>query len=196
VKRRFLVQTPVRRRVSALAAGVALAAVTAGCQVNSPQQTQVAYVPADGVPADVGQLAVRNLVLVGQGDGPAVVTGSAINLGTDPMTVKFQPQPAQGAATAPSGSEVSLGPREQVDLATKGLEISGVTAKPGTLIPVTITSSTGGTTVAQVPVLPPNLYYSTVTPAPTGASTGATSPAPPGGAVGSATPSTTSTTGG
>ncbi|WP_323101032.1 hypothetical protein [Intrasporangium sp. YIM S08009] len=168
MKRRFLVQTPVRRRVSALAAGVALAAVTAGCQVNSPVQTDVQYVPADGVPADVGQLAVRNLVLVGEGNGPAVVTGSAINLGTDQMTVKFQPQAAQGAATAPTGSEVSLGPREQVDLATKGLQISGVTSKPGTLVPVTITSSTGGTTVAEVPVLPATGYYSTATPAPTG----------------------------
>ncbi|WP_076261793.1 hypothetical protein [Intrasporangium flavum] len=172
MKRRFLVQTPVRRRVSALAAGLALAAVTAGCQVNSPVQTDVAYVPADGVPADVGQLAVRNLVLVGDGTGQAVVTGSAINLGTDPMTVKFVPQAAQGATAAPSGSEVPLGPREQVDLAGKGLQLSGVTAKPGTLVPVTITSSTGGTTVAQVPVLPPDGYYSTATPAPTGTTTG------------------------
>lgn len=196
MKRRFLVQTPVRRRVSALAAGVALAAVTAGCQVNSPQQTQVAYVPADGVPADVGQLAVRNLVLVGDGSGEVVITGSAINLGTDPMTVKFVPQAAQGATTAPSGSEVPLGPREQVDLANKGLQLSGVSAKPGTLTPITITSSTGGTTVAQVPVLPPEQYYSTATPAAAPTSTGTASPAPPGGAVGTATPSTTSTTGG
>jgi hypothetical protein len=171
VKRRSLVQTPVRRRVSALAAGVALAAVTAGCQVNSPVQTDQPYIPADGVPADIGQLAVRDLVLVGDGKGQTVVSGSAINLGADQMTVRFVPQATEGSSTAPSGSEVELGPREQVDLATKGLELSGVSSKPGTLVPVSITSSTGGTTVVQVPVLPATGYYSTVTPAPTTATT-------------------------
>jgi hypothetical protein len=166
VKRRLLVQTPARRRVSALAAGIALAAVTAGCQVNSPVQTDVPYVPADGMPADIGQLAVRDLLLVGDGSGVAVVSGSAINLGSQPMTVQFTAGDATQGASTSGAAQVQLSPRQQLDLASKGLELSGVSGKPGTLVPVTITSSTGGTTMVQVPVMPPAGEYATLTPAP------------------------------
>lgn len=172
MKRRFPAQAtarrPISRQVSALLAGAAVVAVTAGCQVNSPVQTDVPYVPADGVPVDVGQLAIRDLVLVGDGSGPAVISGSAVNLGDNPMTVKIAPQAPSGSSSTPTTSEFQLGPREQVNLSTKGLQISQLTGKPGTLVPVTVTSSTSGSAVANVPILLPDLYYSTVTPSPTG----------------------------
>jgi hypothetical protein len=154
--------------VTTVLAGVALAAVTTGCQVNSPVQTNEQYVPADGVPANVGQLALRDLALVGDGKGTVVISGSAINLGQQDMTVQIAAQADPNAATPPTGSELQLGPREQVNLTTKGLQLSAVTAKPGAIVPVTVTSSTGGTTVVKVPVLAPVGYYATVTPAPTG----------------------------
>ena len=159
---------PSTRRVSTVLAGVALALVTTGCQVNSPVQTDVAYLPADGVQADVGHLALRDLVLVGDGTGTVVVSGSATNLGEQDMTVQIAAQPDPNATTPPSGSEVQLRPHEQVNLATKGLQLSAVTTKPGGLQPLVVTSSTGGTAVVKAPVLTPQNYYSTVTPAPTG----------------------------
>ena len=172
MKRRFPALTtarrPFTRHASALAVGVAVVAVTAGCQVASPVQTDVTYIPADGVPVDVGQLAVRDLLFVSDGTGPAVISGSAINLGEQPMTVTIAPQASQGSATTPSTSEVSLGPREQVNLADKGLQVTSLTAKPGTLVPVAVTSSTGGTAVADVPILSPAHAYATMTPSPTG----------------------------
>ena len=173
MKRRFLAPTPAlrpsTRRVSTVLAGVALAAVTTGCQATSPVQTDQQYVPADGVPADVGQLALRDLVLIGDGKGTVVISGSAVNLGPQDLTVQIAAQADPNAATPPTGSEVQLRPREQVSLATKGLQLSGVTAKPGGIVPVTVTSSSGGTTVVKVPVLPATGHYATVTPAPTGA---------------------------
>jgi hypothetical protein len=120
------------------------------------------------VPATVGQLAVRDLALVGDGTGTLVVSGSAINLGNDTMTVQIAPQAGADAAAPPSGSELELAPREQVNLTTKGLQLSDVKTKPGGLVPVVVTSSSGGTTVVKVPVLPAKGYYATVTPAPTG----------------------------
>lgn len=171
MKRRFLAPTPARRpstrRVTTVLAGVALAVVTTGCQVNSPVQTDSQYVPADGVPANVGQLALRDLALIGDGKGSVVISGSAINLGGQDMTVQIAAQGDPNAAP-PTGSEIQLGPREQVNLTTKGLQLSAVTTKPGGIVPVTVTSSTGGTTVVKVPVLPARGYYATVTPAPTG----------------------------
>ena len=80
------------------------------------------------------------------------------------MTVQIAAQPSatRDPSTSPQGgSELQLGPREQVDLATKGLQLADVTAKPGTLVPVSVTSSTGGTTVVSVPVLPAVDYYAT-----------------------------------
>lgn len=172
MKRRTLAPTPARRpstrRVATAIAGVALAAVTAGCQVFSPVQTNATYVPADGVPADVGQLAVRDLVLVGDGNGTVVISGSAYNFGKEPTTVQIAPQAGADATAPPSGSEVQVGPFEQVNLSTKGLQLRDVKAKPGAVVPVVVTSSTGGTAVVKVPVLPATGYYATVTPAPTG----------------------------
>ena len=160
---------PFVRRALAVGAGLAVAGVTAGCQVNNPLTTNIQYAPADGVQADIGNLAIRDLVLVGDGSGPLVVSGNATNRGADAMTVQMAAQPnATAEPTTPQGgSELQLGPREQVDLATKGLQLTGVTSKAGTLVPVSITSSTGGTTIVTVPVVPAVDYYATVTPAPT-----------------------------
>jgi hypothetical protein len=167
-----------------------VALVASGCQVLSPLQTAQPYRPADGTPAMVGQLAVRGLVLVGDGSGPAVVSGNASNLGNQPMTVKLEAQPSatEPAGAAPSGgSEIQLAPHEQVNLATKGLQLSGVKAVPGSLVPVSVTSSTGGTTLVSVPLLPAVEYYSTLTP--TGdASTAPATPTSP--ATPTETPST------
>ena len=174
VKRRLPATAPAHRpfvrRAIAVGAGLAVVGVTAGCQVNNPVTTDIQYSPADGVPANVGELAIRDLVLVGDGTGVVVIAGNAINKGTDAMTVQIAAQPNATAdpSTSPQGgSELQLGPREQVDLATKGLQLADVTAKPGTIVPVSVTSSTGGTTVVSVPVLPAVDHYATVTPAPT-----------------------------
>ena len=91
-------------------------------------------------------------------------------MGADAMTVQLAAQPGtteEPTAPPQGGSEIQLGPREQVDLATKGLQLSGVSSKAGTLVPVSVTSSAGGTTIVSVPVVPAVDYYATVTPAPT-----------------------------
>jgi hypothetical protein len=182
---------PFVRRALAAGAGLVVVGVTAGCQVNNPIQTDVPYQPADGVAATVGQLAISDLVLVGDGTGPVVISGNAINKGTDPMTVTIAVQPdatADPSAPLPSGgAELQLTPREQVNLTTKGLQLSGVTAKPGMLVPVSVTSSTGGTTLVSAPVLPPVEYYSTVTPTPVSTPSGTETP------TGTETPSGTGT---
>ncbi|MCU1536225.1 MAG: putative lipoprotein [Humibacillus sp.] len=194
VKRRLPATAPAHRplvrRALAVGVGLGVTLLASGCQVLSPKQTQMPYIPADGTPATVGQLAIRDLVLVGDGSGPVVLSGSAVNLGTQPMTVQLVPQPSgTDTSTAPpsGGSELQLGPREQVSLATKSLQFNDTGAKPGGLVPVSITSSTGGTTIISVPVLPPTEYYSTLTPTPAPTTTSATTSAP-------TTPAATATT--
>ena len=174
--RRFLAQTAApasrSRRTAAVIGGVAVAALASGCMVFNPVQTDVPYQPADGISAEVGNLAVRDLLLVG-GDGQAaVVSGGVVNLGDEPIRVQFVPQEQAGSG---GGSEVEVGPRQQVNLADKGLQLGGVTAKPGTLVPVAVTAQPGGTTIVDVPVLAAQGPYATLTPAPAAPTATATS---------------------
>jgi hypothetical protein len=154
----------VRRTVAALAAAAVVTVGTAGCQVFSPMQTDYPYAPADGIQANLGSVAIRDLVLVVNGSGEAVVSGGVVNEGDQSVTVQFAPQQAGGGSGA--GSEVQLQPRESVDLAQQGLQLSGVTAKAGAILPVSVTSNTAGTTLLNVPVVDSVGYYSTVTPTP------------------------------
>ena len=72
-------------------------------------------------------------------------------------------------------------------------------AKPGGLVPMSITSSTGGTTIVSVPVLPAADYYATVTPAPTSeeptGTTGTTGATGTTDTTGTPTPAVTTTAG-
>lgn len=163
MKRRVLPQSRASRAVAALLTATALTVTTAGCEVFSPTQTDVPYVPADGVQTDLGQVAVRDLVLVLTGTDGAMVSGGLVNAGNQSVTVQFAPQQESGMT---SGSEIELGPGQAVNLANKGLQLSGVTAKPGTLVPVSVTSSTAGTTMLNVPAVEAAGYYATVTPGP------------------------------
>lgn len=161
------------RRVAAAIGGLAVATLASGCMVFNPVQTDVIYEPADGVSADVGSVAVRDLVLVGSGDGTFVVSGAAYNGGAEPVTLQVAPQ-GEGAA---AGSEVQVRPREQLNLATKGLRFDGLDTEPGSMLPVAVTTRPGGTAVVNVPVIAATGPYATVTPAPAPTPTAPTTPA-------------------
>lgn len=179
------------RRVAASVVAVSALTLTSACSMFNPVQTNVPYVQADGVPADIGKLALRDLALVSDGSGELVLSGSAFNNGSDELMVRLTPQSAAGAAPS-GGTELSLKPHEQVNLATKGLQFSDAPGKPGSLVPVSVTSSAGGTAVVRVPILTPSGAYATLTP---------TAPAvtprmPTVPATSTATPETTTTSAG
>ena len=156
MKRRFLAPSPSRRAAAAVLAAAGLTAAVAGCSTFSPVQTDEPYVPADGVPADVGPLAIRNLLVVDGG----TLSGSAINTGGEALEVQL--------ATQEGGSvSLSLDPREQVNLGDEDLTLSGLTVEPGGLVTVLVESSAGGSTVIDVPVLAAAGPYATMTPAAT-----------------------------
>jgi hypothetical protein len=176
--RRFLAQTAApaapasrSRRTVAVLGGIAVATLASGCMVFSPVQTDVPYEPADGISAEVGDLAIRDLLLVGGGGQAAVVSGAVINLGTEPIRVQVVPQEQAGPG---GGSEIQVGPREQINLAEESLQFEALAAKPGTIVPVAVTAQPGGTTIVDVPVLAATGPYATVTAAPAAATTTAT----------------------
>ncbi|GAA6527389.1 hypothetical protein [Intrasporangium sp. DVR] len=191
--RRILANSPApasrSRRAAAALGGLAVATLASGCMVFNPVQTDVAYEPADGVSADVGDLAIRDLLLVGSAEGTAVVSGAAFNGGTEPVTLQVTPQ-GEGAGT---GSEIKLRAREQVDLSTKGLHFDGIDAKPGSIVPLAVTTQPGGTTIVNVPVVLATGPYASLTapPAPTASPT--SEPTATATATATDTPTATST---
>ena len=165
---------PTRARSAALVlAAPVLVGVLAGCGL-SPVQTSVAYDPSDGVSASVGDVQVRNLLVVGTtAEAPGVVSGVLLNDGTAAVTVTV----ASGTSApvpvdVPAGGSVQLGESGPDPASTPvpgapgraAVQLSPVGQPAGGVVPVTLTSASGGTTTVQVPVLPATNEYATLTP--------------------------------
>ena len=78
---------PIPLLVAAALAGVV---VLSGCQVASPIQTNVPYQPADGVAVDLGDVQIRDLVVVSGAKGEVgTLSGMVVNQGASRVTITF-----------------------------------------------------------------------------------------------------------
>ncbi len=152
---------PSRRGLLALTLAGSLPALTA-CALTSPASTQTNYQPGNGVSAQVGDVEARDLVVVGTEGGDALVTGALVNNGSKDATVtietKGQPQPVRVVVSP--GALITLGNGENETYVVVG----NLSAPAGGLLDVTLSTPSGGQVVTGVPVLPPILEYTTVTP--------------------------------
>ncbi|MFK5635632.1 MULTISPECIES: hypothetical protein [unclassified Ornithinimicrobium] len=77
-----------RRRALLLTTVAVGTLALAGCSVTNPTTTTLRYAPADGIELDGETLAVRDLLVVSQGNGaPGVVSGSLVNATDEALTV-------------------------------------------------------------------------------------------------------------
>jgi hypothetical protein len=155
----------VRRRTSVLTAGVAVAGALAlsGCQLTSPQQTMEPYQPADGIDVALGNVKVNDLVIVSSGKGQqGVLSGQVVNSGSSPATVTIS-APGGGPELTKRVRAGSMAPLYG-EGGTAPLTLPSVPVEPGSLATLTIGTGSAGSNQVQVPVLLPQLYYSTVTP--------------------------------
>ena len=60
--------TPARRRTAALLALPAAGLLLTGCSFRAPNTAIQPYAPADGLQAELGDLLVRNMLVVSEGD--------------------------------------------------------------------------------------------------------------------------------
>jgi hypothetical protein len=151
------------------AAALAGAVGLSGCQVMSPIQTDVPYQSADGVSVDLGDVQIRDLVVIAAAKGAVgTLSGLVLNQGAEQVTVTFSTDPAASAtgdtahADIPAGAAVRL---SGVDGATP-VTLPRVATAPGGIIGVTVSTPAAGAPVVSVPVLLPTGYYSTITPPP------------------------------
>ena len=195
---------PGRRTAAVLAAAALGATVLAACSTQSQAQTNVPYQPADGINLNLGAIDARGLLVVSAAkDAAGVMVGSLINSGPDPVTVTFLTV-EQAQSNATDGPSMDVKAYSQTPIS--GVQLASVPAAPGDLTTVVLQSSKAGQLFANVPVLLPDGYYSTLTATapPTTATTTATTASAATATVtttvtGSATttaPTTTTTTGG
>lgn len=189
---------PTRRGLTLV---MALAApLLAGCGL-SPAGTTRPYAPSDGVSSAIGAVQVRNLLVVGSAaNAPGVVSGALLNDGTTPVTVTVGLPGGEGTPVdVPAQGSVLLGAQTGAASASPGqagaavVQLASLPQPPGSFIDVTLSTPAAGTTTVNVPVLPPTLEYSTITP--TGPSPTTTPTSPPEPAAGSPTTSVTGTPG-
>jgi hypothetical protein len=153
------------RAAASVLVAAGLMAGLAACDAVTPQWTTHSYTPSDGVNGELEQVQVRNAFLVAGSGGRASLVVGLINTDTSPRIVRVQytsaGSPRIATVNVPPGQLLSVGPGRQ-----STVTLSGLTAKPGALVPVGM-SSGGDFTTLKVPVLDNTLPgYQTLTPAP------------------------------
>jgi hypothetical protein len=156
---------PGARVLTGATISVAVLAMSS-CQLASPIQSNVPYQSADGVAVDLGDVQVRDLVIVTDAKGGVgTLSGLVVNSSAGPVTVTFATGPGALASTRtiiPAGTATRLSGVEGVTPVT----IPRIPAAPGDMVNVVVSTPDGGAPVVSVPVLLPTGYYSSITPPP------------------------------
>ncbi|WP_022889888.1 hypothetical protein [Agromyces italicus] len=138
---------------AALALGVALGA--SGCSMLTYQATTEHYDASDGVSANVGELDLRNILVVSDDgvDGTLVLT--IVNTGADDVDLDVQVDGGD-TVTIPvdAGETVAFGvdAAEGID-AVEPIVLEGIGVEPGSLLPIYFQYGSAEGVEKQVPVL-------------------------------------------
>jgi hypothetical protein len=153
----------VKARLAAsavLAVGLVLGA--SGCSMLTYQATTEHYDPSDGVSADVGDLDLRNILVVSEDgeDGNLVMT--VVNTGDEDAELGVQVGEGGGQTLiveVEAGATVSLGGDEEP------LLLEGIDTEPGSLVPIFFQYGSSEGIEKLVPVLDGRLpEYADLTP--------------------------------
>jgi len=162
----------VRARIAAtVVVAASLLLSTAGCSFFAPQATLKRYDPSDGVGATVGQVKVRNALLLTKDGQVASFLVNLVNDGEKTVNVLIQYN-----GTTASGTSGKVDTRVQLDAGevktfgsseTRQLIFTGIDSKAGSLFPVFVQYGTQTGEQLLVPVLDGSLSeYSTLLPTP------------------------------
>jgi hypothetical protein len=187
------------KRASATAILVSLLAsggVLAGC-ANKTARTQEFYTPADGVNAEAGQIAIRNVLAVRGEDGTSLLATFVPRNSPDELVrVTIG---GEEAVLTPTSVELPAGAGVTVGVAELSAVVDGLDPELGTTTEIGFTFGEAPAATVQAIVLPVEEVYGTNSPTPPSstASPGATQPGTieptPTFTESSATPSPTAT---
>lgn len=158
--------TPAHRRTAALAAVASAGLLLSGCSFVAPNTAIQPYAPADGLQAELGDVLVRNMLVVSEGDGEAgLLVGALVNRGEEDTTVELEVGGTTAEVDVPAGASVALGLEtdrpdgEQSTVLSETVEVDEVGPPAGQSIDLTVTDPVFGSAVLRVPVLLPEGDY-------------------------------------
>jgi len=168
----------VKARIAAsvvLAVGVALA--TAGCNLVAPQATRAIYDPSDGVGATVGDLDIRNAMIISEDGEVGTLVVSLINDTDETLSVEVQYDTSTGRTS--DTVDAVPGRTEIRPDSTESVLMEGLDTLPGSLFPVYFQYGSEEGAELLVPILRNDLEaYATLTPAPSATPTLTPTPDP------------------
>ncbi|MFD1721392.1 hypothetical protein [Amnibacterium endophyticum] len=168
----------MRLRFAATAAVTALVAgALSGCMFVTPQQTVRTYTPSDGINGQVGDVQIRNVLLLSSEGDVATMLGVLSNTGDSPASVTLRYSTATGTETTrvsvPANGVLSLRPNvdaqaeTQVTTRARSVRLTDVDLTPGALFPVGFSTGSADPVSLQVPVLDGSLpEYQPLVPTP------------------------------
>ena len=129
-----------RRAASVVLASAVVLLSTAGCTFFAPQTTLKPYDPSDGVNTQIGEVYVRNVLLLTEDGKDASLLLSVVNETDNGQSVQFQYEGTDSDGTtgkvdksvfANAGTATSVGGHGENQIV-----LTGINAKPGSLFPV------------------------------------------------------------
>jgi hypothetical protein len=133
------------------------AAVLAGCAWTSPSTTQLPYEPSDGTGGAIGDLLLRNvLVVAAEEGGTGALVGVLVNRGPDELSVELTTLPEDGGDSFSETVEVPA--NSSLRLEEEEVLLESVDVPLGALLPLEARTDEGGVEL-QLPVLDPSGPY-------------------------------------
>ena len=156
--------TPKNRTRTAAAAGViALSLLGAtGCSAVNDQATTLEYSPSDGIVQNIGDLELRNILVISDGDGePGRLLGTVANASPDPINLELSIGGSQLTWNIPAGGKVVYDDAPQSEVV-----VQTVNVVPGTGIRAEATAGSETATL-NIPVVDGQVpYYQDYLPTP------------------------------
>ncbi|WP_336922484.1 hypothetical protein [Aquipuribacter sp. SD81] len=151
---------PVLRGLAWTGALAVSATLLGGCSFWSRDVVLEPYAPADGLQAELGDVLVRNVLVVSEGSGePGVVSGALVSRSEEDTVVLVEAGGSDAVVEVGAGETVFLGTEDG-----EQVEIETVEEAAGAATPVTFTSETVGAVTIVVPVQLPEGAYAEITP--------------------------------
>ena len=129
-----------RRAASVVLASAVVLLSTAGCTFFAPQTTLKPYDPSDGVNTQIGDVYIRNVLLLTEDGNDASLLVNVVNETDNGQNVKFQYEGTDSdGTTGKVDKSVFANPGTATSIGGHGnnqIVLTGINAKPGTLFPV------------------------------------------------------------
>jgi hypothetical protein len=158
-------------RTTAVVAAVSAGLLLGGCSFTSRDLTLEPYAPSDGLQADLGDVLVRNVLVVSEGDGaPGLVSATIANRGDDDASVLLEVAGASEELDVPANGTLVIGVEggtsgsSQDGPETVSVVVDSVEPLAGGTLEVTVTDPASSSAVLEVPVVRPAGPYAELTP--------------------------------